>query len=435
MAPLCNFREFEAFLGRFTNYERLPSFRYDGKTLGLERMESLVAEMGHPEASYPAVHVAGTKGKGSTCLMLEALLAAEGFLVGTYTSPHVERLAERIRLDGAAAAENDIVAEVNAILPLLERRRAEGEASFPTFFELMTALAMAAFRSRRVDWAIFEVGLGGRLDATNILRPRLTAITSIGLEHTQHLGSTLREIAREKAGIIKSGVPLVLGSVAGEAAAEIRRIAAQRGAPVVTPAPETVRSDGARTLRLQDLDEPLPAGRILGPALRADLAIAYTLLRRILAEKGKAPGAARVRQAILGLELPARAEVFASRPPVVLDGAHTAESVIALGATLDEISFPRPRTLIFSLGSDKRVPAILQAARPLAEDIILTRSDSARSLSPGVLREELGEGEVVENPEEAFAEAIRRGRPVVVTGSFYLAGRLRPLVRQLQEQS
>ena len=177
MAPLRNFREFEEFLGRFTNYERLASFRYDGQTLGLERMESLVAEMGHPERSFPSVHVAGTKGKGSTCLMLEALLAAESLLIGTYTSPHVERLSERIRVAGAAATEGEIVAEVNAILPLLERRRAQGEESFPTFFELMTALAMAAFRSRRVDWAIFEVGLGGRLDATNILRPRLTAIT------------------------------------------------------------------------------------------------------------------------------------------------------------------------------------------------------------------------------------------------------------------
>ena len=215
MKPLTDFREFRQFLASFTNYERLPTFRYDSRTLGLERMRSFVHDLGDPQNAYPCVHVGGTKGKGTTTLMLEALLGADGARVGTYTSPHIEHLCERIRVGGAPISGDDIVASANATLAALERRL--GSPDSPTFFELMTAIAMLHFSKAAVDYAIFEVGLGGRLDATNILSARWSALTSVGLEHTDLLGDSLAQIATEKAGIIRPSTPVVCGALPTEA--------------------------------------------------------------------------------------------------------------------------------------------------------------------------------------------------------------------------
>ena len=429
MQTITSFEEFEAFLARFTNYERVQFFRYDKKTLGIERMRRFVREIGDPQLSYPSVHIGGTKGKGSTSLILEALLAAEGYATGTYTSPHVEDIRERIHVAGQPDSQDEIIRELNEMLPVLERRNGLGPSEFPSFFELMTALAMAMFKRRSVDWAIFEVGLGGRFDATNILLPRWTAITSIGLEHTQQLGKTLGLIAREKAGIIKPGVPVVLGILPDEALREIDRIAAERSAPVIRVDPSDVVLAGPRSIRVRSLPDPVPCGPVLGPALRLDLCIAFEIHRRILEAAGRTPRADRVAAALAGLSLPARVEVFSGDPPAVIDGAHTFESVDALHQTLEEIGFPRPRTLIFSIAAGKELALILPLLPAIADSVIFTRADAARSISPGVLREEFGTGDVIESPEDAFDEALRRGRPIVATGSFYLAGRLRPLVK------
>jgi dihydrofolate synthase/folylpolyglutamate synthase len=434
MQTITSFEEFEAFLARFTNYERVQFFRYDKKTLGIERMRRFAGDIGDPQLAYPSVHIGGTKGKGSTSLILEALLAAEGHSTGTYTSPHVEHIRERIRVAAEAVGPDEIVRALNDMLPALDRTNGTAPAEFPSFFELMTALAMGIFKRRRVDWGIFEVGLGGRLDATNILLPRWTAITSIGLEHTQQLGKTLGLIAREKAGIIKPGVPVVLGTLPDEAAREIERIAAEREAPLVRIDPESVALAGPGRLRIRGLPGQLPSGPVLGPALRLDLAIAFEIARRILAAAGRTPRPERASAALAGLSLPARVEVFPGDPPAVIDGAHTAESVEALRLTLDEIGFPGPRTLIFSIAAGKELALILPRLSAIADAIILTRADPVRSISPGVLREQLGEGDVIESPEEAFEEALRRGLPLVATGSFYLAGRLRPLLKTVAQR-
>ena len=222
-------REFSQVLSSFTNYERLQTFRYDQESFDLRRMEALAAALGNPHNHYPAVHVAGTKGKGCTCLMLEALLRAEGLAVGTYTSPHIEHLRERIRIGGKSISEDTFMRTVNSVLPLTEP--ADGENASPTFFELLTAMAMLCFARAGVDIAIFEVGLGGRLDATNILSARWSAITSLGLEHTRLLGDTLTSIAREKAGILREETPLVTGDLPAEAREEIKRIATEKMPP------------------------------------------------------------------------------------------------------------------------------------------------------------------------------------------------------------
>lgn len=431
MAPpphLANFKELEAYLGRFTNYERFPSIRYDRETLGLERMAAYVEALGHPDRSAPAVHIAGTKGKGTTTLILEAILRAEGLKVGCYLSPHVEHLRERIRLHGRPASESAYLAAVNDQLPLLEELRSRGPQAFPTFFELMTALAMCLFRREGMDWGLYEVGLGGRLDATNVLQPRWTCITSIGLEHTQQLGNTLALIAREKAGIIKPGTPLVLGPLPPEARTPILEVAAMRGAPVLPLEEDLVTATSPDRIGVKGLGE-LPAGAVVGPALRTDLGLALTLARGVLGETGRAPDTMALGKALRSLSLPARVERFPGSPPVILDAAHTAESVRALRVTLDEIGFPRPRTLVFSLAQGKNLSGILAELGPLADETLWTLADPARSIPPAELREAAGRGQVIESPVEALREALRRGHPVIVTGSFYLAGALRPELR------
>jgi len=432
---LTDFRDFEDFLSRFTNYERIPSFKYDNKTLGLERLRALVAEIGNPQEDYPSVHIGGTKGKGSTSLMLEALLLSAGYTVGTYTSPHVEHLRERIRIGGEPAGEDALLSEINRLLPAIERRRKEDPTGFPSFFELMTALAMASYRTHRIDWGVFEVGLGGRLDATNILSPRSTAITSIGLEHTQQLGNTLRRVAREKAGIIKPGTPVVLGPLPADAAEEICRVAQERSAPLFPVDENLVKSAGAGNLSIAG-HGVVPAGPVFGPALRLDLGIALTLFQQVSSQQaldaeGKRLDTELIASALSGLSLPARVEVFPLEPNVVVDSAHTSASIRALCLSLAEIRFPEPRTLVFSLARGKEIPSILEQLPEIADEIIFTQADPARSLHPAALRDGLGRGDVVLEPTEALQEAIRRGHAVVVTGSFYLAGALRPLIREM----
>ncbi|MGQ9589759.1 MAG: bifunctional folylpolyglutamate synthase/dihydrofolate synthase, partial [Planctomycetota bacterium] len=299
-----DYRQFEAFLATFTNYERVPSPAYDKETMGTERMRAFLELLGDPHRAQPAVHVAGSKGKGSTCLALEAILLAEGYRVGTYLSPHVEHLRERVRVNGAPVEEGELVEATNGALGALERLRGRGPAAFPSFFELLTALAMSIFRARRVDWAIYEVGLGGRLDATNVVSPAVSAVTAIELEHTEQLGTTLAAIAREKAGIVKPGIPVVVGDLEEEALREVAEIARARGAPMVVCPKSAVSRAGTGLLRIEDPEATIPAGRIVGPGLRADLGIAIAIARAVLAGAGRRLDRAARAAAISGLELP-----------------------------------------------------------------------------------------------------------------------------------
>lgn len=424
MKPLARYEDFENFLSSRTNYERQRTFRYGPETLRMDRMRSLVRDIGNPHLRYPTVHVAGTKGKGATSLILEALLIAEGLRVGTYTSPHIEEIRERVRVGGEAVSRADLVRVMNLLLPALTRREEQGK-SLPTFFEIMTALAMIHFANEHVDWAIFEVGIGGRLDATNIIEPRWCAITSVGLEHTHILGRTLRKIAVEKAGIIKPETPVVIGHLPREALRVVQAVAHERSAELIPVRPDSVRRVANARLALNEFSDPFPCTAIRGPALRSDLSIALRLHRAILSSMGRPVNRETLAAALRRLRLPARVEVFDGDPPVVLDGAHTVDSFRALRLTLEEIEFPRPRTLVLSIASDKWLEPIIHQAHRLATDFILTRADGTRSLSPQALRDHLGQGTIIDRPLEALGVALERARPVVIGGSVYLAGTLR----------
>lgn len=210
----------------------LFGLRNTGKTYGIERMERLAALIDHPERSYPVIHVAGTNGKGSTCAMLEALCREMGLRTGLYTSPHLIRLNERIQVDRQFIPNEAIVEKIRTLTTVAETLKEEDPDLYPSFFEFMTAAAFLHFAQKEVDVALIEVGLGGRLDATNVVHPAVTAITSIGLDHTQILGDTVEKIAAEKAGIIKPGIPVFLGNIDLGPRKVIETIAQERGAPV-----------------------------------------------------------------------------------------------------------------------------------------------------------------------------------------------------------
>ena len=210
----------------------LFSLKARGPKFGIDRMRGFAAALRHPEKAVPVIHVAGTNGKGSVSAMLEAILRAGGLRTGLYTSPHLVRLGERVQVDRRQLTPDEIVTYTAELRPVAERVSAEAPEDHPSFFEFMTAMAFLQFARQKCDVAVIEVGMGGRLDATNIVNPEVAVITSIGLDHCEFLGDTLAKIAAEKAGIIKPGRPVVIGRLPAEAEAVIRDIAAERGAPV-----------------------------------------------------------------------------------------------------------------------------------------------------------------------------------------------------------
>ena len=430
-----------AWLAGLLDVEKRPEVPY--ARLGLGPIQALLARLGLETDALAAVHVAGSKGKGSTALLAEAVLGAAGLRVGTFTSPHLERWTERFRIGGREVDGERLADAVERLRPHVDRLRAEGPADAPTFFDALTAAALLLFHEAGVDHAVLEVGLGGRLDSTNAVRPRVTCITTIELEHTDRLGTTLAAIAGEKAGIVKPGVPLVVGELpdealavvlawAREAGASVARLGHELEARVLEETPEGQRL----SLRDGDLrvEAWLPA---LGPHQAANAALALACARRASGLGGEA----LVRAAERGLasaELPARIEIVSREPLVVVDSAHTAASARALARVLEKL--PRRRThLVLSVSAGKDLARVLDAFLPLASEVTLTRAEPRRSLDPAEIAVAVRAAapelplRVVPNPHlalRAAAEALGPGDCLCVSGSVYLAGIGRSALRR-----
>lgn len=398
--------------------------------LGLEGTRRLLEALGRPETRFGAVHVAGTNGKGSACALIDRVLRATGTRTGLYTSPHLVDFRERIRVDGAWAPE----ARLEERLALIGRLP-EGQGR--TFFEVATALAFDHFAHAGVERAVVEVGLGGRLDCTNVLVPDVTAITHIGLDHTEVLGRTHEAIAREKAGIVKPGVPLVSGVTHRGAGAAIEAAARRLEAPLVR-AHERVRVVSARPgpagIRMR-VETP-PWGRLdLHVALRgrhqADNAVVALAALSVLASSGVALPASAVREGVAAARWPGRLEPCPGRPRLWWDGAHNAGGIEALArAWREDLHFPPPAAVVLALGHDKDADAILATLRALApgSPMVLTRSRNVRALEPEVLAARaraLGAAASVA-PDVAtaipMARAWARGGRVLLTGSLMAVG-------------
>ncbi|HEY8923652.1 MAG TPA: Mur ligase family protein [Polyangia bacterium] len=409
---------------------RLDSIRALGVDLGLQRVRTALDRLGNPERAAPAVHIAGTNGKGSTAAMTEAILRAAGLRTGLFTSPHLVRFTERIRIDGSEA-EGDHLAELDA------RIVATGVPL--TYFEVCTALAFLAFAEAGVDVMVLETGLGGRLDATTACWPVATAITSIGHDHLELLGPTLLDVAREKAGIAKPGVPLWLGPLAPEIDAVIAEVAAGVGAPVrragrdYPPAPIAPSLGGAHQAANAALAVALARAAV--PAIaRSRAATAGGLGAR----EADARLAVAIRAGLTSVTWPGRLEWLG--PDLLLDCAHNTEGAEALAAALDALPHDRRRALVLSIVDGKPAAPMLALLVPRFDVVVATRSPSPRAVSPPVLaalaRAAVAPGrppdavEVAEadDPAAAVQEARRRagtGGLVVVAGSMFLVGAVR----------
>jgi dihydrofolate synthase/folylpolyglutamate synthase len=447
------------FLDRRVDFERFSRIPDPARAFRTDRMRTLLDKVGNPQDSLPIVHVAGTKGKGSTAAMLAAVLSVAGYRTGLFTSPHLEKVEERIAIDGRQCSAADFAALIEAVRPVVEqldRQAASGafEEIGPTYFEILTAMAFLYFQQRQATAVVLEVGLGGRLDSTNVCVPRVSVITSISFDHTAQLGNTLAAIAREKAGIIKPGIPVVSGVADEEPRDEIRRIAAARGSNLIEI--ETDFRDGylpprhlesgsnhgtleffcGGSSRQEDAAPHRYELSLPGRHQAKNAAVAVAAIRE-LRRQGWNISEEAVHRGLGETKIPARLEVVSRRPTVVLDSAHNAASVAALIATLDESFSARKRHLIFAATKDKDNRRMMELLLAACDEVYLTHYTTNPRFVP---TDELAKIAVeltgkspptFSTPAEAWAAAHKSASAddlICVAGSFFLAGEMRRVI-------
>jgi dihydrofolate synthase/folylpolyglutamate synthase len=441
-----------AYLFGRIDYERAPAVTYGARQFKLERMHQLLAATGNPHHDVPIVHVAGTKGKGSTSTMIAAILTAAGRRTGLFTSPHLVNLEERIAVDGQNCSADELVTLVEQLRPIVDRMDREAsqheEECGPTYFELTTVMALLYFARRRAQAAVLEVGLGGRLDSTNVCLPQVSVITSISFDHMRQLGNTLAEIAFEKAGIVKPGVPVVTGVTQPEPLAVIQQVCADRGSPLERLGrdfdfqyhPPHLVDHHRGFGRLDFVDHGNPSASyndvqlgMLGRHQATNAAVALATINRLRAVGWNVDEQA-VRTGLATAQSPARVEVISRRPTVILDAAHNEASVAALLETLNESFSPRRRVLIFATTQDKSVREMMTLLLPQFDQVLLTRyQNNPRGVPIETLveiAEELGGAtrcQACETPAAAWDAArgmVRDDHLLCVTGSFFIAAEI-----------
>ncbi|MSR56349.1 MAG: bifunctional folylpolyglutamate synthase/dihydrofolate synthase [Planctomycetaceae bacterium] len=439
-----NYEQAIEFLFSRVNYERLSGALYSVDDFKLDRMRDLLARLGNPQLRLPVVHIAGTKGKGSTAAFIAAALTAAGRRTGLFTSPHLAAFEERMAVDGVIPTHEQLAELVNLAAGSVAALDETPGRMSPTYFEIATAMAWLYFRRMHAEIAVLEVGMGGRLDATNVCRPAVTAITTISRDHTRQLGSRIEQIAREKAGIIKPQIPVVSGVTAPEAQEVIAEVCASQRAPLrqlgrdfsyayEVPTGDALPHVSVRTWRRNWNRLPLA---LVGEHQAANAACAVAALE-LLDEQGWAIAAPAVASALGNLRWPGRIEVVARRPTVIVDAAHNWAAVAALLKTLDE-SFPaRRRLLIFASTGDKDVSGMLRQLLPRFDCVVLTsfqnnpRNLPVETLLP--LARSLGDRPLhtAADPAGAWKLARRLTGPddlICATGSFFIAAELRELI-------
>jgi len=442
------------YLYSFVDYSLSKSFRFSPGLFNLERIEEFLDYLGQPFQVYPVIHVAGTKGKGSVCAMCASALQEAGHRVGLYTSPHLQDYAERIQLNGKPISHADLVELVKEIKPYLDK------GTKLTTFEITTALAFLYFARQGATAVVAEVGLGGRLDATNVVHPIVTVITSISYDHIHILGETLTEIAKEKAGIIKSGVPIVMAPQTEEARLAIEHVAAERSAPLICVGSDYLYVPVSHSLSSQMLyvwsvsEQPLVDKYLesrnaqdwkpttitiplLGNHQVVNAATAYATLQ-VAQERGLSLGNSRdvsqdaVIKGFSRVIWPGRFEILQSDPPIIVDCAHNRDSVLKLRLTMNEYFPVQPVFLVFGASEDKDIEGMFTELMPCVQQVIAVKSFHPRAIEPERLVEmahRFGRpAQVIANVKEALEEAMRlagkRGM-VLVTGSIFVAAEAR----------
>jgi len=411
----------------------------------LENITILAERLGRPDRAYPSAHIAGTNGKGSTAAFLESILRRASFRTGLNTSPHLEKINERIRINGDEISDEAFAETFTRIHVLIEELLAAGKLrAHPTYFECVTAMAFGYFARERVEFAVFEVGLGGRLDATNILSPAVTIITRIDFDHENFLGHSLKEIAAEKAGILKPSVPLILAEQPPEAREVVLARASELGCPVIEPArifrlDQESMQNGSVRARVIDAD----SGKIfeLAPSLPGRFQLQNALnavaAARLLRNRGLQIPDGAITHGIANTVWPGRLEKLQSSPDIYFDGAHNPGAARELAFFLQQNFSGRKIWLIYAALRDKAVDEVAGLLFPHAAEVIFTAPRTSRAVSATQLAEIAGHHaahfSVIPDAERAFEHALAQAAPqdaIFITGSLYLVGQLRHYWKQ-----
>ena len=429
-----------------TDFERMRVVQYDEETFKLGRMRDLLDALGNPQDAVSMIHVAGTVGKGSTVAMLSSMLRGNGYTVGEYTSPHLETIRERVVVNNAMVEEDAFIALLGEVVSAAESKKLE-----PTFFELMTAIAFKYFADEAVDLAIIETGLGGRLDSTNVIHPIMTLVTEIDLDHTHILGNTLEEIAKEKAGIFKKGVPALSAAQTPEVA-EVLKGCAEKTQTSVKVIGDDIEfsarfgggSDGKQHTRICLITEetnymhiPVP---LEGEHQAKNCALALAAVNQ-LATMNYSIDELSTYDSLAKTEVEGRMEMICHRPRILVDGAHNPSSLTtlmkAVGAHIPYDSM----VCIFGCCQDKDVEGMLHRVGLGADKIIFTKAkDNQRAASPKILQKAFAEqsgkmtqiADTLEEALEIAAQAASRDDLICVTGSFYLVGEAKKYIKKLK---
>jgi dihydrofolate synthase/folylpolyglutamate synthase len=415
------------YLYSFVDYSLKHASELAKADFNLDRMRALMDELGNSEAQYPIIHVAGTKGKGSVSALCASALQAAGYKTGLYTSPHLQDYAERIQVNGGAIPHADLSALVEEIKPAVAR------VPYLTTFEITTALGFLYFARQGCEAAVIEVGLGGRLDATNIVTPRVSVITSLSLDHTLVLGDTLDKIAGEKAGIIKGGVPVVSAPQKDEALAVLQKVADEHNSDFTLVGQDVQfealsHSIDGQTLQISDLRSETSDLTLSIPLLGShqvqNAAVAYAALKN----SGLNVPDEAIQQGFAAAKWRSRFEIARKEPPVIFESAHNQDSFARMAATLETYFQGRPVYLILGASEDKNLAGMFAEMKPKIKKLIVTRADHPRALEPEKIcqvAEQVGvESEAVEPVSAALHRALelseKDGSIVLSAGSMFV---------------
>src|SRR5687768_3566259 len=423
------------FLNTLSDYERLRIVRYNSTNFDLDRMRTLLRKLGNPHEHFRSIHVAGTKGKGSTCAMVASILTACGYKVGLYTSPHLVDIRERIQIDGDMISQVDFARLAKTMETIVAHSRPS-----PTYFDVLTAMAFKYFAEQKVQIAVVETGLGGRLDSTNVIKPEVTAITSISKDHMAQLGHTVEKIAEETAGIFKHGVPAIVAQQEPGVEAVLKRVADKVGAPFDVTGKSiefSYRFESSRMLgphnrvclttpnsKFEHLAVPL-----VGEHQAINCGLALSVIDR-LKTRGLAINDTKAMEGLAKVSIPGRMEMVSQTPRVIVDGAHNAASLDAMMRAIGQHIPYDSMVVIFGCCSDKDVAGMLERITSGADKVIFTKVDNIRSSDPEELAARYVElygkmAQVANTLEDALAianRAVSKEDLICITGSFYLVG-------------
>ena len=417
--------------------EYLYGLQKHGIKFGLDNTRRLMSLLGEPQKTFSSIHVAGTNGKGSTSAMIDSLLRTNGIRTGLFTSPHLVSFTERIRINGQEIAEDVVIELADEV-----RKVVSGIKDFsPTFFEVVTAIAFLYFMRAKVEWAVIEVGMGGRLDATNIIRPEVAVITGIGLDHREFLGGTLREIAGEKAGIIKQGVPLVTAEQDPEALGVIQQRCEEMGAPLFRfqkefSAESASHDSGGVSLHYQGKNAYRDVSLSLAGEHQLTNAALAIKVTEIISEKFPEIHC-DIRKGLGRMSWPGRLEMIRDTPPILIDGAHNPSAAAALSAHLKKLTGGQYKRIILVAGimADKDIGGILKPLLPLASEILFAAPAYGRSAPAKNLEKVAAAQGYSSRTADSVAGALSMaeglclpGDLIVVTGSFYTIGEAKEAV-------